>query len=302
MSEMNIKQTIQSACNEVLSYVHEAMPQGAVFEDTVLENSNNGVKSSGIYSWTKAITGTPDTGKTIQQEVEEIQLSLGNEITSRSSSDSLLSGRISTNTNDISVLNTLTSGIESRVSTNESSISSLSSNKQDKLTQGNGILLSGSYIATDLGSVSQGVTKPVSGGDVYTAIGNASANITEGNGITVSTSGNNKTLSTNITYSSPLIKTNAQSGTNYTVSIDKDNVPTQNSTKMLDSGTIYNALNDKQGTLTQGNGITISSNTISANLEQGYGISITNNNGAKKISAVLPTENPNVDNVLWLSI
>lgn len=277
MSEMNIQQTIQSACNTVLDYVHQNMPDGAVFEDTVLQNSSNGVKSSGIYSWTKAITGTPSDSKTLQQEVEELQLAMTNESNARSNSDSILSGRISTNTNDISTTNTVLSGIETRVSSVESSLSG----KQNTLTNGNGILLSGSYIATDMGSVSAGVTKPVSGGDVHTAITNATANVTQGSGITVSVSGNNKVVSTNITYSTPLKKENAQSGTSQTVSIDLDNAPTENSTKMVNSGAIYTALNGKQNTLTAGSGIDITNNTI---------------------SAILPTSNPNVNGVLWLEL
>ena len=88
---MTIRETIQSAAQSVLTYIHDNMPEGAVFEDTVVPSSANGVKSSGIYTalQTKAdettvttLSGTvSDIGSdvsTIKGQITSIQSNLDN--------------------------------------------------------------------------------------------------------------------------------------------------------------------------------------------------------------------------------
>lgn len=273
---MTIKETIQSAAQSVLTYVHDNMPEGAIFEDTVLPSSANGVKSSGIYAalQTKADASTvttlsntvSDMGgdvSTIQGQITSIQSSLGNKQDSLTFDSAPTAGSTNPVTSD---------GIKTYVDNNVPSI-----------IEGNGIDVSVSgtdtTVSCDFGTVeSTNTTKPVTGASVKTAIDNATPNIIAGAGISTTTTSSGVTIAANLTASAPLSITSG-TGTVKNISASFDTAPTASSTKLLTSGAVKTALDDKQDTLTAG-----------------VGIDITNN----VVSAVLPTSDPGVNNVLYI--
>ena len=273
---MTIKETIQSAAQSVLTYVHDNMPEGAVFEDTVLPSSANGVKSSGIYNalQTKADTSTvttlSDTVSTIDSDVSTIK----GQITS-------IQNNLGNKQDALTFDSTPTSGSNNPVTSE--GIKTYVDNNVPSIIQGDGISVSVSgtdtTIACDYGAVeSSNTTKPVTGAAVKTAIDNATPNIIAGAGISTTTTSSGVTIATNLTASAPLSITNGV-GTVKNISASFDTVPTESSTNLLTSGSVKTALDDKQDTLTAGKGIDITGNVI---------------------SAVLPTSDPGVNNVLWI--
>ena len=273
---MTIRETIQSAAQSVLTYIHDNMPEGAVFEDTVLPSSANGVKSSGIYAalQTKAdastvsdlsttVSGISTDVGTIQGQITSIQGTLANKQDELTFDAAPTAG----STNPVT-----SEGIKTYVDNNVPSI-----------IEGDGISVSVSgtdtTIACDYGNVeSTNTTKPVTGAAVKTAIDNATPNIIAGAGISTTTTASGVTIAANLTATAPLSITN-ETGTVKNISASFDAVPTASSTNLLTSGSIKSALDDKQDTLTAGNGIDITNNVI---------------------SAVLPTSDPGVNNILYI--
>lgn len=273
---MTIKETIQSAAQSVLTYIHDNMPEGAVFEDTVLPSSANGVKSSGIYTalQTKADASTVST---LSNTVSGISTDVGiiqGQITS-------IQGTLANKQDELTFDTAPTAGSTNPVTSE--GIKTYVDNNVPSIIEGNGIdvTVSGTdtTIACDYGAVeSTNTTKPVTGAAVKTAIDNATPNIIAGAGISTTTTSSGVTIAANLTASAPLSITNG-TGTVKNISASFDAVPTASSTNLLTSGSIKSALDDKQDILTAGTGIDITSNVI---------------------SAVLPTSDPGVNNVLWI--
>ena len=273
---MTIKETIQSAAQSVLTYVHDNMPEGAVFEDTVLPSSANGVKSSGIYNalQTKAdattVSNLSDTVSDIDNDVTTIQ----GQITT-------IQGTLNNKQDELTFDSAPTAGSTNPVTSE--GIKTYVDNNVPSIVEGNGIDVSVSgtdtTIACDFGAVeSTNTTKPVTGAAIKTAIDNATPNIVAGGGISVQSSEGSVTVNGNYTATAPLTVTNG-TGTAKVIAASFDTTPTASSTNLLSSGAVKTALDDKQDTLTAGAGIDITSNVI---------------------SAVLPTSDPGVNNVLWI--
>lgn len=275
---MTIKETIQSAAQEVLTYVHDNMPEGAIFEDTVLPSSANGVKSSGIYTalQTKADASTVSTLSNTVSDIDSDVSTIQGQITSIQST---LDGK----QDELTFDTTPTAGSTNPVTSE--GIKTYVDNNVPSIIEGNGIDVSVSgtdtTISCDYGAVeSTNTTKPVTGAAVKTAIDNATPNIIAGAGISTTTTSSGVTVTANLTATSPLSITNG-TGTVKNISASFDAVPTASSTNLLTSGSVKSALDNKQNTLTAGAGINITNNVI---------------------SAVLPTSDPGVDNVLWIVV
>ncbi len=273
---MTIRETIQSAAQSVLTYVHDNMPEGAVFEDTVQPSSANGVKSSGIYSalQTKAdattVSNLSDTVSDIDSDVTTIQ----GRITT-------IQGTLANKQDALTFDSAPTAGSTNPVTSE--GIKTYVDNNVPSIVEGNGIDVSVSgtdtTIACDYGAVeASNTTKPVTGAAIKTAIDNATPNIVAGGGISVQSSAGSVTVNGNYTALSPFWIASG-TGTSKTISANFDTVPTASSTNLISSGSVKSALDDKQDTLTAGAGIDITSNVI---------------------SAVLPTSDPGVNNVLWI--
>ena len=108
-------------------------------------------------------------------------------------------------------------------------------------------------------------------------------NLVNGSGISITTSGETgKKISTNFSAESPIYIENDSNG-NPVIKIYKSSIPTQSSQNagyMMSAGSIYQALHDC--------------------IIAGSGIKLTKNGYKSTVSAVLPTSDPGIDNVLYI--
>lgn len=298
MADKTIAESILQASNLILAKTKQAIDDvvahGVEVDDALSSTSENPVQNkkvkealdtkasaSDLTNLTTRVSTSENNISSIQSNITTIQNDIGGINTT-------LSGKQNTLTFDssptVGSTNPVTSeGIKNYVDNNVPSI-----------IEGDGIDVSVSgtdtTVACDFGDVNvANTTKPVTGAAIKTAIDDAIPNITAGGGINVQSSSSSLIINGNYTAETPLTVTNG-TGTTKVIAANFDTAPTTSSTNLVNSGAIKTAIDNAASGL---------QNAIDAiTLTAGDGIDITN----KVISAVLPTSDPGVDNVLWIEV